>query len=58
MEEDSEEKFKFVPIDVVIPRDEIQYKVYYTSEGKPYDAYMTKVDLRNGPYGDYVFYKM
>ena len=38
---------------------EKQYKVYYDSASKkPWDAYMTKVDLRNGPYGDYVFYKM
>ena len=25
---------------------------------KPWDAYLTKVDLKNGLYGDYVFYKM
>ena len=25
---------------------------------KPWDAYLTKVDLNNGLYGDYVFYKM
>ena len=38
---------------------EKQYKVYYDSDSKkPWDAYMTKVDLKNGPYGDYVFYKM
>jgi len=24
----------------------------------PMDAYMTKVDLKNGLYGDYLFYKM
>ena len=47
-----------------VPKDkefanEKQYKVYYDSETqKPWDAYMTKVDLKNGPYGDYVFYKM
>ena len=27
-------------------------------EGKAWDAYMVKVDLKNGLYGDYVFYKM
>jgi hypothetical protein len=47
-----------VPVDVVIPKEEIQYKVYYTEEGKPYDCYLQKVDLKNGPYGDYVFYKI
>lgn len=25
---------------------------------QPYDCYLTKVDLDNGLYGDYVFYKM
>ena len=37
---------------------EKQYKVYYDDEKNPWDAYMTKIDLKNGPYGDYVFYKM
>lgn len=36
---------------------EKSYAVY--CEGKqPWDAYLTKVDLRNGVYGDYVFYKL
>jgi hypothetical protein len=48
----------FVPVDVTIPKDEIQYKVYYTAAGKPYDCYLNKVDLKNGRYGDYVFYKL
>jgi predicted DNA-binding WGR domain protein len=30
----------------------------YQEEMKPWDAYLTKVDLKNGIYGDYVFYKM
>ena len=33
------------------------HKVYQENM-KPWDAYLTKVDLRNGIYGDYVFYKM
>ena len=48
----------FVPVDQVISKDEIQYKVYYTPAGKPYDCYLNKVDLKNGRYGDYVFYKL
>ena len=36
---------------------EKNYKVF--CEGlKPWDCYLTKVDLKNGVYGDYVFYKM
>jgi hypothetical protein len=32
---------------------------YVFCEGlKPWDVYLTKVDLRNGIYGDYVFYKI
>jgi hypothetical protein len=49
-----------VPLDEVI-FGEKQYEVYHEGEGddrRAYDAYMTKVDLKNGPYGDYVFYKM
>lgn len=37
---------------------EKQYKVYYDENDRPWDAYMTKVDLANGLYGDYVFYKL
>lgn len=48
--------------DELVPVDktghfEKSYKVF--CEGlKPWDCYLTKVDLRNGVYGDYVFYKM
>jgi len=34
------------------------YSVYVDDDKKPYDTYMTKVDLKNGIYGDYVFYKL
>lgn len=34
------------------------YKVYNHEEHGPMDAYMTKVDLKNGIYGDYLFYKI
>lgn len=34
------------------------YSVFYDAQGHPWDAYLTKVDLKNGIYGDYVFYKM
>lgn len=37
---------------------EKSYEVYYDQEDKPWDVYLTKVDLKNGIYGDYVFYKM
>lgn len=47
----------YVPIDKEF-ESEKQYKVYYDENKKPWDAYMTKIDLKNGPYGDYVFYKM
>ncbi len=39
-------------------RFEISYKVYFDQNKKPWDVYLTKVDLKNGIYGDYVFYKM
>lgn len=32
--------------------------MYYDESKRPWDVYMTKIDLSNGPYGDYVFYKM
>jgi len=54
---EGDQKESYVPIDVVM-NSQKQYKVYYDEEGRPYDAYLAKVDLRNGPYGDYVFYKM
>lgn len=55
-----EKKDSYVPLDVGF-EGEKQYKVYFEGAGddrKPYDAYMTKVDLKNGFYGDYTFYKM
>ena len=47
----------YVPLDIVI-QGEKQYKVYYDENKRPWDAYLTKVDLKNGPYGDFVFYKL
>jgi len=55
-----ESKDTYVPLDVGF-NNEKQYKVFFegTAEHRrPYDVYMTKVDLRNGMYGDYTFYKM
>ena len=55
-----EKKDKYVPIDLAFKK-EAQYTVYFEGEGenrRPYDAYMTKVDLAQGIYGDYKFYKM
>lgn len=55
-----EEKDSYVPLDTVI-EGEKQYKVFFEGEGdarRPWDAYLTKVDLKNGTWGDYVFYKM
>ena len=37
---------------------EVSYEVFYDKDEKPWDVYLTKVDLKNGIYGDYVFYKM
>ena len=46
---------------------EISYEVYYgpfntddeeQGRKRPWDHYMVKVDLRNGLYGDYLFYRM
>ena len=51
------DELDYVPLDTVI-RGEKQYKVYYDEDKRPWDSYMTKVDLKNGPYGDYVFYKL
>lgn len=52
---DAEEK-ELVPVDRT-GSFERSYKVF--CEGtKPWDCYLTKVDLKNGIYGDYVFYKM
>ena len=33
-------------------------EVVYDDNKEPYDAYMNKVDLKNGLYGQYVFYRM
>lgn len=55
-----EKKDKYVPLDKEF-YGEKQYKVFFEGEGterRAYDAYMTKVDLKNGYYGDYTFYKM
>lgn len=52
----AKEKNQKVPVDTV-GRFEKSYEVYYENE-KPWDIYLTKVDLKNGIYGDYVFYKM
>ena len=54
--EEAEAGEKKVPCDPVGPFHEAHSVVI--KEGRPYDAYMTKVDLKNGIYGDYVFYKM
>lgn len=52
----AKEKDQRVPVDQT-GRFEISYEVFYEGE-KPWDVYLTKVDLKNGIYGDYVFYKM
>ena len=46
-----------VPVDTT-GKFEKSYKVFYDETEKPWDVYLTKVDLKNGIYGDYVFYKM
>jgi hypothetical protein len=46
-----------VPVDK-IGGFEKSYQVYYDDQDKPWDIYLTKVDLKNGIYGDYVFYKL
>ena len=56
MIEDGKEA-NFVPLDIAL-KDEPAYKVHYDENGRAWDAYMTKVDLRNGPYGEYLFYKL
>jgi len=53
---DADKQRELVPVDQT-GHFEKSYRVH--CEGKqPWDAYLTKVDLRNGIYGDYVFYKM
>ena len=49
--------------DVRVPPDRVGqfsqgFEVVYDDKLGPYDAYMTKVDLKNGIYGDFVFYRM
>lgn len=51
------QKDSYVPLDVVL-KGEKQYKVYFDNLHRAYDAYLQKVDLKNGLYGDYVFYKL
>jgi hypothetical protein len=48
---------KRIPVDKT-GKFERSYQVYYDDQDKPWDVYLTKVDLKNGIYGDYVFYKM
>jgi len=33
-------------------------EVVYDDKNEPYETYMTKVDLKNGTYGEYLFYRM
>ena len=47
---------ELVPVDVT-GLFEKSYRVFCEA-GKQWDAYLTKVDLKNGIYGDYVFYKI
>ncbi len=54
--ERKENKFK-VPVDATGKLGP-GYEVVYQNDDKPFDIYMLKVDLKNGVYGDYVFYKM
>jgi predicted DNA-binding WGR domain protein len=51
-----EKEEELVPVDKT-GRFEKSYKVFVENL-KPWDCYLTKVDLKNGIYGDYVFYKM
>ena len=52
----AEKKKNLVPVDST-GQFQKSYEVF-VEDKSPWDAYMTKVDLRNGIYGDYVFYKM
>ena len=51
-----EKEFK-IPVDKT-GNFEKSYQVYYDEFDHPWDCNLTKVDLKNGIYGDYVFYKM
>ena len=55
-EEMAEKMKELAPVDRT-GQFEKSYSVF-CEEKQPWDAYLTKVDLRNGIYGDYVFYKM
>jgi hypothetical protein len=48
---------KKIPVDTT-GKFEKSYEVFYDENDNPWDCYLTKVDLKNGIYGDYVFYKM
>lgn len=54
---EEKKELDYVPLDKEFASEK-QYKVFYDETKKPWDVYMTKVDLKNGPYGDYVFYKL
>ena len=54
---ETKQELDYVPIDREF-KSEKQYKVFYDENKKPWDAYLTKIDLKNGPYGDYVYYKL
>ena len=56
--EEAKDKKNKIPTDSTGKFDEKCYEVYYDDENKPWDVYLTKVDLKNGIYGEYVFYKM
>jgi hypothetical protein len=55
-EEKDVENKELVPVDKTGQFSK-SHKVHQEG-GKPWDCYLTKVDLKNGIYGDYVFYKM
>lgn len=52
-----DDKPDYIPLDIVVQQEK-QYKVFYDEEKRPYDCYLTKVDLANGLYGAYLFYKI
>ncbi len=47
----------YIPLDIAVQLEK-QYKVFYDDEKRPFDCYLTKVDLANGLYGAYLFYKI
>lgn len=53
----AQEKEFRIPVDKT-GQFEKSYTVHYDDQEHPWDVYLTKVDLKNGIYGDYVFYKM